>query len=201
MNGDGMDFHGDTGNFLEYGNVEGVNNNNERVILNDFLLPSGLEVDTYIRNDTNTISRDLVTGCKDLGYSVEEKDRLICLMLTRVTRNGIYPSDRTSPENQGFYYDTKAVLIRRGREHVLLLEHNNKHFYIEVKKFKDLSMGKTYNAKLHLKNSKGNTLEKLYIPNKEYNKHFFEKEKPSKDIESLISSTLRTARFVDSKFY
>lgn len=199
-NSNEMSVHGETGNYREF-STSGFNERGENVIVKDYLMPAGMDMNQFIKEDTNYITGELVQGCQDLGYSVEEEDRVVGVMLTRATQNGAFPSDKGLSGNQGFHHDAEAALIRRGNTHKLLLKHRANFFYVETGRFLNHNNGNYYNARLHIKDSEGKVRHELFVSKTNYDKKFLQEENLSRDIASLIGVTLKRARRVDYNLY
>lgn len=199
-----LTYRGDLGHHVEF-TAQSFNKNEEVVFLKDYLLPEGRDVRSFIKEDTNSISRDLVDGSKDLGYEVGLRDTSLCLLLTRVSKNGIYPSTKGVPRENRYYNETEVMLIESKDNHKLLVSSNyypekvRRNYYVETGKFLDSSGNKYYNCKLHTKDKEGKVVTHLFAPirSRDYDKLFSNRENLSENVSSLVSSTLRAARRVN----
>jgi hypothetical protein len=198
-----MSYRGDLG-AQEIYNTSGENRNGETVFLKDYLHPEGENIQRYIREDTNSISKEVMERCKEIGYMPEENDKVACIMLAQVSKNGLYPSSKGNPG--GPYNEAKAVLIenRKGpnrTDHKLLIsrvfgtpgDSEIKDFLVEVGMYYSNLTNQYYTCKLHAKNANGKVSSLLFAPRKRNN--YEEQLMHEKDLSRAVSGILRSAMF------
>ncbi len=203
LESESMSYRGDLGAQEMY-NTSGENRNGETVFLKDYLHPEGEDINKFIQDSTNSISEEVMEKCKEIGYIPEENDKVACIMIARVSKNGVYPSSKGNPG--GPYNEAKAVLIenRKGPnrvDHKLLIsrkfgtfgDSETKNFLVEVgRHYSDLTH-QYYTCKLYAKNQDGKVSSILFAPRKSNN--YEEQIIQKKDLSGAVSGILRSAMF------
>ena len=194
-----MTYRGDLGCQIEH-NTSGGNQNGELVILKEYYHPQGEEIQGFIKESTNSISKELTDKCQEVGYIPEDNDSVICLLLTRTSDQGIYPSNKPMAKKLNTFNETQAVLIQGNNKHKLLISKTfgtqlnieKKNFYVETGMFRHEELGNYYTCKLHAKNSQGDIKTLLFAPRKrkDYEKLLSERNNLSKNVSEIVGSAV-----------